>query len=52
MASRFRTDAERERWIAARRADAADSAYYVAEHRVHDVVTWKGVERYAVEEGN
>ena len=47
------TDEERERWIAAKRGAAADSAMYANELRIHDVsfVPFERKVPYAVAEG-
>lgn len=53
MTKRSMTDEERERWIAAKREAAADSAMYANELRIHDVgfVPSEGKVPYAVAEG-
>ena len=53
MTKRFKTDEERQRWIAAKREAAADSAMYANELRIHDIhfVPTEAKVPYAVAEG-
>ena len=53
VTKRFKTDEERQRWIAAKREAAADSAMYANELRIHDIsfVPPEAKVPYAVAEG-
>jgi len=53
VTKRSMTDEERERWIAAKRGAAADSAMYANELRIHDIsfTPVEGKMPYAIAEG-